>query len=174
MLVLCGLVSAEGFGFSVLPQSGQANLLALANAVCLVFGVWQVQCTPDIPFELVRWCCFWLGFLCPNIPTSEFSVPTASSCWTLLCRWCKFWVRPQFYCSQWCRPWVGKDSRVVRDSCCNRTQVSSCRVCRALIPVAVSYSPVQSSTEVSCLFRGEFRRAIPAEFNGLIWWLFCL
>ena len=29
-------------------------------------------------------------------------------------------------------PLVGKDSTVVRDSCCNRTQVSSCRVCRAL------------------------------------------
>ena len=43
-------VLVEGSGPSVRPQSGQMYLLALANAVCLVFGVWQVQCTPDIPF----------------------------------------------------------------------------------------------------------------------------
>ena len=43
------LVLAEGSGFSVCPQSGQVYLLALANAVCMVFGVWQVQCTSDIP-----------------------------------------------------------------------------------------------------------------------------
>ena len=49
--VLCcrPLVSAEGSGFSVRPHSGQVYLLALANAVCLVFGVWQVQYTSDIP-----------------------------------------------------------------------------------------------------------------------------
>ena len=35
--------SALGFGFSFLLQSGQSNPFALANAVCLVFGLLQLQ-----------------------------------------------------------------------------------------------------------------------------------
>ena len=49
MLVTCGLASAEGSEFSVLPQSGQSKALALANAVCLVFGFLQTQYLSDIP-----------------------------------------------------------------------------------------------------------------------------
>ena len=80
MLVRCGLVSAEGSGFSVLPQSGQANLLALANAVCLVFGFLQTQYTSDIPWWFSQLCYVVLGTLNPSTLASVFSVAKASSC----------------------------------------------------------------------------------------------
>ena len=53
--VLCcrWLVFAEGSGFSVRPHSGQVYLLALAKAVCLVFGFLHTQYTSDIPRGLV-------------------------------------------------------------------------------------------------------------------------
>ena len=74
------LVLAEGSGLSVCLQSGQVYLLALANAVCLVSGVWQVQYTPDIPCWVSHSCCFWLGALCPSIQVFVSSVATASLC----------------------------------------------------------------------------------------------
>ena len=80
MLVPCGLTCAEGSGFSVLPQSGQANALALANAVCLVFGFLQTQYSSDIPWWFSQWCYFVLGLLNPSILASGFVVAKASLC----------------------------------------------------------------------------------------------
>ena len=80
MLVACGLASAEGFGFSVFPQSGQSKALALANAICLVLGFLQMQYLSDIPCGFNRWCYSVLGLLNPSIPASEFVVARASSC----------------------------------------------------------------------------------------------